>query len=447
MARHTHASFEGVEILDVDPNALTRTRWLDKSVGDTALVYDLLTGATGNLDQGGGGDGCTLGIPLANQMLDFYTVTGDGDTAAAEAVCIWQLLALQPAGEDSITIELDWATYEPGTEPLVFEVRDSSWAVVDSVDLSDNASRATISGLTERTLYTYRVVCSDVSRWNPTPGNVLAGVSLGNFRIAPDGTPLMTRQPTDPTDSTELATKTVSSATVIDAHDFDTQEVQSNGMALSGYHVTQLAQTQSALIEMLSGAPVGTNESRTIAPSSTQGAFFDHSRLGSEFSSMPLVAAFPLGGWCLGASPEDGGTGKDGVGGNATGTRNAPGWATTQSATLRPLYDACFWAPQDNTGRLKWYVLAYSPDGLLGSLTTSLSAEVYDNSNTSHSGPTSTSTWTQLGTSKFYYASITGMSHAPAQLNRCTLHLAISAGGAKSDGSSVRIVSIFAELS
>jgi len=442
MARHTHATFEGVEVLDVDPNALTRTRWLDKTAGDTALAVDLMRGDTGNLNHSGPGNGCLLSIPLANQMLGDWPVTGDGDTAAAEAVAFWSCLQPLPLGETTITVNVDWEFYEAGPEPVRLEVRDLTYTVVDDVELVNG--QATATGLTGGTAYLFRLVCDDVSTW-PVTGNKARSVSLGHFRIAPDDTPVMVRQPSDPTDSTELATKTVSSAVVADPHDFDSQEVITNALAISGYHATQLARTQSALIEAASGGPVGTNETRTIAPSSTQSAYHDHSRLGSEYPNAPTIGFFPLATWCLGAAPADGGTGKDGNGGNATGTRNCPGWAIAQSSTRRDLVDVSYWAPRHRTAHMGVFVLAYSPDGSLGGLTTLLEARVHDTSPSLVSSGT-TSTWTQLGSSKWYYAQITGMTHEPQDLQRFRVGLTISAGTPKTNGGSFRMCSVSSYL-
>ena len=343
MARNVNASFSGVVVSDVDPNALTRTRWLDESIADTALVHDLMTGKNSppaTLDHSGPGNGCVLGIPIANHFPG-YTVSGDQSTDTA--ACIWSVPHIQPVGETTITARVALSDIEStATWDMSLEIRNSSWTVVDEVPLvfgslgSPTTATGTIEGLTPGTQYFYRLVVSNVKWWGGGTGRgpSLDSVTLGWFRQAPPTRALLRRLTSDVEDSTELSTQTVSSATVIDYVDLDTAETQ-DGQAISGYHTTTLAQNQHGLAEMLTGSPAGTNASRTLAASATQGAFYDNIRLGSEFSAMPLAAHVPIFSYGLGALPEDGGTGEDGSGGLTNGT-NAPGWGTvTTSATYR----------------------------------------------------------------------------------------------------------------
>ena len=444
MARHVNAAFGGVSVFDVDPNAPTRTRWLDESAGDTALVADLITGNNSppvTLDHSGPGNGCVLGYPQANHMPRDYIIQGDGDTADADACQLWAILDFQPDGEGGCTLVVDLEGYNEGPQPLRFEVRSTAWAVIDDVELvpiGGTSWSARAQGLTPGSGFVYRLVCDDIS--THFGGFRIKSVRLGNFRQA-SGRPLMSRAPTDVDNSTELASQTVSSATVIDVQDLDTAEVQTEALAISGYHATKIAQTQHALVEMLTGGPAGTNITRVLTPHSTQSTWYDHGRLGSEFASMPLIGRIPLAAWSLGACPEDGGVGEDGLGGWLL-CKNAPGWTAAASATYRQLFDWSGYMPQHRTNRLQCIILAYSADASIVGESTIPTARVrtYDSAGTLVDTITE-ATWSQLGSSKWYSCGVVGIDHSPG--DNCRVLLDINCPTlAKTDGSSLRIAGI-----
>ena len=448
MARHVNSTFGGVSVLDVDPNALTRTRWLDNAAGDTALVADLMTGANSpptTLDHSGGGAGCPLGIPTAAQIMQSgdYRIQGDGDTSDVDACSLWAIVDYHPAGEGGITLRVDLGGYEPGPEPLRFEVRSTAWAVIDNVILTQVSGlggtvwQARAQGLTGGTPYVYRLLCDDIST-HVGGGFTIRSATLGQFRQASG--PLLRATPSDVGDSSDLAKQTVSSAVVIDVQDLDAAEVTTEALAISGYHTTQIAQTQNALTEMLTGAPAGTNATRTLAPSATQGAYYDHSRLGSEFSSMPLIAHLPLGAWSLGAAPEDGGTGEDGVGGWLL-CKNCPGWAIAANAAYRALFDWTGWMPRHAANKLRILVLAYSADGTInGATVPGVQARSYDDANTLLDTATN-ATWTQMGSSKWFVCQVSALDHYPEESNRILIDVRCTAAS-KTDGTSLRIAGI-----
>jgi len=448
MARNVNASFSGVVVSDVDPNALTRTRWLDESVADTALVHDLITGENtppATLDHSGPGNGCVLGIPVANQ-LPGYAISGDQSTDTE--ACIWAIPRIQPPGESTLDVRVQLSDIEStSTWDMTFEVRNASWAVVSIAALefgtigNPNVAQSTVDGLTPGTQYFYRIIVSNVKWWGGGTGRgpSLDAVTVGWFRQAPASRALLRRLTSDVEDSTELSTKTASSATVIDFVDLDTAETQ-DGQAISGYHTTTLAQNQHALAEMLTGAPAGTNSSRTLTASASQGAFYDHGRLGSEWASMPLAADIPVMAYGLGVVPEDGGTGEDGSGGLTNGT-NAPGWGTvTTSATYRELVDVGGWFPYADNDKLRVQILATSPANTLGALGDLIKAETF-NGNTGASIDTDIGTFTQIGSTNWWWADLAaGIDHAGAASNRIVISAAITSGGPKADGSDLRIV-------
>jgi hypothetical protein len=449
MARNVNATFSGVVVSDVDPNALTRTRWLDESVADTALVHDLVTGKNTpptTLDHSGGGAGCVLGLPVANQVLSrfpAYNIQGDGDTSDTDAASIWAVPSKQPAGETTIQVRVSLNRTPPAGE-MTLEVRNTSWAVVASGAIvfpqqgGAVVGAGEVDGLTGGTQYYYRLVVDDISRWEGG-GVDLWSVTLGWFRQVASDRPLIRRLSSDVTDSTELSTKTASSATVIDFKDLDTAETQ-DGQAISGYHTTTLAQNQHALAEMLTGAPAGTNENRTLAASASQSTFYDHSRQGSEFSSMPLLAHFPLFACAFGVVPEDGGTGEDGVGGFNAGT-NAPGWKATGSTSYQSLSDMDFWAPYADTNKMRFQVLATAPDNDLSNVTQDAQIDVF-NGNTGASVGTVNAGFVQLGSSKWWRAEFPAVAHVQGGANRARLSVRLDTGSKppQTDGSELRIV-------
>jgi len=443
MARHVNSSFGGVGVLDVDPNALTRTRWLDETAGDTALVADLVTGNNSppvTLDHSGPGNGCLLGYPWANQLLRDYVIQGDGDTADVDACSLWQIGLVMPAGEGGLTLEAVLDGYTEGPQPIRLEVRTTSWTLADNVILAQDGDRwvARAQGLTGGTTYVVRLVCDDIST-HTGGGFQIKSVILGNLRQAV-GRVLMARAPSDVGDSSELSTKTVSSATVIDVLDLDAAEVTTEALAISGYHTTQLAQTQNALIEMITGAPAGTNQTREIAPSSTQSAYHDHSRLGSEFATAPLISQIPIGSWSLGSAPEDGGGGEDGLGGWLLG-KNCPGWASSDTSNFLPLFDWCGWLPHHTQGKCHLLILAYSPDGTIGAGTVPIiQGETFDGSGSSVDTGTIVA-WVQLGSSKWFIASVDNLDFEQGDHNRIQLSVKCTSA-AKIDGSSLRIAGI-----
>ncbi len=448
MARNVNASFSGVVVSDVDPNALTRTRWLDESIADTALVHDLATGNNSPpvaIDHSGPGNGCVLGLPIANQMLFGYVSYGHLDDRAP-----WSIPYVHPVGETTLQVRLMFNLNFSFFNAWRVSIINTSWVEVATAPLerlgNSGTLEALIDGLTESTQYFVRVLSEEPADTLPFRGSWnLLSIVAGYFRKAPATKALIRRLTSDVEDSTELSTQTVSSATVIDYVDLDTAETQ-DGQAISGYHTTTLAHNQHALAEMVTGAPAGTNSSRTLAASATQSAFMDHSRLGSEFSSMPVIGRIPLFAYGLGIAPEDGGTtgdGADGFGG-FDDTRNCPGWKATPSVgtAWRDLLLATCWIPYHVQSTLRVQILCYSPDGLLGSMTTTDAQVTVINANTGATVDTQAAgaAPTQLGSSKWYWWDITGMDFLQGGANQIEVAFSIAAPDApKNDGSSMRI--------
>lgn len=113
MARKKNATFQGATPFEVDVDALTLKDTIENAVGDTALVFDVLTGENGEANtirHIGGGRGCPLGVPLWQQFiyrsLNYYgTGTAKGGTAGATWLIAHPFFV--PEGEDKITCRLE----------------------------------------------------------------------------------------------------------------------------------------------------------------------------------------------------------------------------------------------------------------------------------------------------------------------------------------------------
>lgn len=438
MARKVNSSFNGVSIFDVDPNALTRRRIFEEAAGDTALVHDLVTGEnspTINLNHAGGGTGCPLGLPLANSPLEDYVIYGTGD-GAVERVCAWSIGHVQPFGETTMTLS---ARLSEPIQGAIFEVRNTSWDVVAQVSFRQGTRiLETLTDLVAGSFYFYRLVIEDIS--SLFGGVTISHLHLGHFRAAV-GVPLMGAVVSD-ADENVVPRKTVSGAQVMAPEWFDDDEVETDQRAVSSHIVQTLSQQQHCLLEYLTGSPAGGNSTRRLVPSSTQSAWADGSQLGSEYSSAPLIGMIPLAAWGMGAAPDDGRLGSDGVGGIgalASGvprSKGCPGWSFAAGSGYRELVDIDLMIPHDDLSRLSLICLAYSPDLSINDTTTPvlrLSTPVDDES---------TGTWTHLADG-WYFAAVQNVEYTSPQFGANRVSITIQCLSRKgADGGSLRIAGL-----
>jgi hypothetical protein len=129
MARLRSASPVGVPPRDTSPDTSIFRRWLATAAGDVALASDLATGAnsTTPIDHSGAPLGCQLRMPLAAQhigrSIDITSGGSNGD---------YYILAVPVfvrAGENS-TYRLVVDVSPFGADPVILEVRNTSWALV-----------------------------------------------------------------------------------------------------------------------------------------------------------------------------------------------------------------------------------------------------------------------------------------------------------------------------
>jgi hypothetical protein len=145
MARKKNSAFVGVSVFDTDVDAPTFGRAIENTVGDVALVHDMLTGENGEtntINHSGDGRGAPLRVPLVNQFIDREidltapatkdTNGGDGETMLLPYV------VFVPPGEENIVFRFYMSTsdrlFSEGQMQLV--VTDTSLVEEHRVEMS-----------------------------------------------------------------------------------------------------------------------------------------------------------------------------------------------------------------------------------------------------------------------------------------------------------------------
>lgn len=125
MARKKNGTFVGVGISDVDADAPSFGRVVENAVGDTALIFDKITGshAEAVTVHSGGPLGALLGMPLINHHVDrSLNLSGilgaKGASGGIGDTWIYACPILVPAGETSVLVEAVFA-FLPGAEDIV----------------------------------------------------------------------------------------------------------------------------------------------------------------------------------------------------------------------------------------------------------------------------------------------------------------------------------------
>ena len=141
MARVRSTNPVGVTPRDVAPDAPIYARWLRAAVGDTALAHDLITGAntTTAINHSGAPLGCPLRMPLAAQAINRdISATSDGD---------YYILAVPVfiRGGETDTYSLRMSVTPGGADDMTLEVRDSTFAIL-SVPLRGEVEEPPVRG-------------------------------------------------------------------------------------------------------------------------------------------------------------------------------------------------------------------------------------------------------------------------------------------------------------
>ena len=141
MARVRSTNPVGVTSRDVAPDSPIYARWLRAAVGDTALAHDLITGdnATTAVNHSGAPLGCPLRMPLAAQAINRdVSAASDGD---------YYILAVPVfiRGGETDTYSLRMSVTPGGSDDMTLEVRDSTFAIL-SVPLRGEVEEPPVRG-------------------------------------------------------------------------------------------------------------------------------------------------------------------------------------------------------------------------------------------------------------------------------------------------------------
>lgn len=142
MARVRSTSPVGVTPRDVAPDAPIYARWLRAAVGDTALAHDLITGAnsTTAIDHSGAPLGCPLRMPLAAQYLNRNIASSETQDFYILAVPVF--VRAGEAGRYRLRISV--TQFGNSNSVPMLQTRDSSWAIlqepISGIRIADIAS-------------------------------------------------------------------------------------------------------------------------------------------------------------------------------------------------------------------------------------------------------------------------------------------------------------------
>lgn len=128
MARVRSGSPVGVTSRDVAPDTPIYARWLRAAVGDTALAHDLITGAnsTTAIDHSGAPLGCPLRMPLAAQHINRSIVS----TTTREYYIIGVPVFVRAGEAGQYRLRVNVTQFGNSIAIPTLETRDSSWNIV-----------------------------------------------------------------------------------------------------------------------------------------------------------------------------------------------------------------------------------------------------------------------------------------------------------------------------
>jgi hypothetical protein len=331
MARKKNGSFVGASMLDVDVDALTYKHTIANAIGDTARIFDRITGQNGHSavdtinHDGTAGRGSLLGVPIAGQYIGrFLAVTSpsggkDGSLGATwlVAVPVWI-----PPGESEFTVEIVGINLE-GLRLKAYW-KTSAWAQVgDQAEVTlDNRGRLGDEDSSWRASFTgLNAGATGLLRYLFVEGSTLSMGSRAFFR----SWGLYRRRNSVAAAVAARRTSNLFGVTVPGAAEglanlpFDAA-LFVNREAYHGYLTAYENRNQNALEEYITGWPCGGNKDYAhvdhdgaAAPDASDPArsrFMAHTR--SLYANEPEIP-FPL--WCesFGAFKTDGGLVVDAV--------------------------------------------------------------------------------------------------------------------------------------
>ena len=372
MARKKNASFVPTTPFDVDVDALTLKHTIENAIGNTALVYDMLTGENGEANtirHIGGGRGCPLGVPLWQQNIGRgINYRGTGSVKGGVPGPVWLLAHpfFLPEGETTFRVCLRASGPFAALSPAVRVTTTGGTTEFGPVSLipsepdadGEASYECSIDGLTTGLHLVFLEVNTD--------GSSTANIDLlswhGYFwRRRPETSSPARR------DSGVVVSVTTPTATQGVAHVSFQDTTFSNDAAIDSYQTTYLDRNLNGLEEYGSGWPAGENASYTHEDHDGAGVLdlIDPARSRFHACTRSLYASepeldFP---WVAGAA---GAYGIDGLPvidpGAAAPTAGMLSWFAPYplTASLLTMLKVPGRAPDFQTGssRLKWAVLA-----------------------------------------------------------------------------------------
>ncbi len=293
MTRLTDTSFAGVKIHDATKGKLLKKTTVETIAKDQGYIWDLLTGATGDLNGDGSADGGALpGFPICNEIMP--SQAGDGGLFPKENTAVFAgvIPFHTPPGETEAYFRI--GQYNEGmrldNKPEV-RIYNTSWSLVETVELSQSAPwSGSASSLTADTTYfagLYIETETEETEMRITGFAINFNRKRGSLEIAePD-------LPSGFTDEASLSTQTLGTTDVSpDITDLDDSLIASD-YAVPGYLIYHLSTNLNTMTEYVTGLRHSGNKALTLtdegATDPTQSAFWDHSRAGSYKTSENIL--------------------------------------------------------------------------------------------------------------------------------------------------------------
>lgn len=288
MARLKNTTFRGATPFETDIDALTLGRTLKNACGDTALVYDRVTGENAEpspVNHSGPGNGCVLGITPWNQYIGRslnYVGSGTAKGGSPAEILLLAHPFWVPRGETQMVVELEIG--DGNVDAIRPTVRVTSTTGATRIEAAmvpvQDGSRvlfATLQGLTAG----LNLIFVEVN---------MVGQSLSSLYLHRwTGVFLRAREPRSVTRADASATAvgvTTPTATQALAHTNFDDGWFSDGAAFDGFITSHLDRNLNALAEWGSGWPAGGNASYTHV---------DHDGAGAPDTTNPARSRFHAG--------------------------------------------------------------------------------------------------------------------------------------------------------
>lgn len=290
MARLKSSTFAGSPSRDVVQDASTFKRWMLNVCADIAGVFDRITGEnaeTETMIHDGDGRGASLFMPIACQEIQADLVLAGASKAAGDMYIIAVPVFVIEGDVGDFVIEVEVERNGGAARDAFLEVRDTSWAVTESLEGSPEPGGHTVHkwvvplAAGRQYVLIKRLVEGDESptsrliRWRArpkVPGRAANGLGVEGNAVDGNPFPVMTM-----------------STTTGEAYD---DNAGADELPLDPVVLTRMNRRLSGIWESLTGGPVPGNNTVSV------GSDYDHDR--SVFAAEPLLE-FPLFVQALGA--------------------------------------------------------------------------------------------------------------------------------------------------